>query len=263
MLSGKEAYLRLNRRARLFGSWQPRSPDGADGDSYLHGEFDAMRTLCKTIVALGLVALMAGPAMAQQGRGGGRGEFGGGLGMLLKNASVQQELKLDATQTEKAKEVAEKAREKFQAKRESLEGLHGEERFKKMQELNKEVNAGVDKEIKEFLTTEQIHRLHQLQHQLQGAHAFTDEHVQDKLKLSDDQKTEIREIVHASSAEAHKIWEEDAQHDREGMMAKMAEHRKETLAKVESKLTDEQKAAWKEMLGDPFEIKWERHGGRH
>ena len=221
-----------------------------------------MRTLCKTIVALGLVALMAGPAMAQQGRGGGRGEFGGGLGMLLKNASVQQELKLDATQTEKAKEVAEKAREKFQAKRESLEDLRGEGRFKKMQEFNKEVNAGVNKEIEAFLTKEQIHRLHQIQRQVQGAHAFADEHVQDKLKLSDDQKTEIREIVHASSAEAHKIWE-DSQGDREAMMAKMDEHRKETLAKVESKLTDEQKAAWKEMLGDPFKIKWERHGGRH
>jgi Spy/CpxP family protein refolding chaperone len=221
-----------------------------------------MRRLCKTIVALGLVALMAGPAMAQQGRGGRGGFFGGGLGMLLTNASVQQELKLDATQTEKVKEVAEKAREKFQAKRESLEGLHGEERFKKLQEFNKEVNAGVDKEIKEFLSTEQIHRLHQIQHQLQGAHAFTDEHVQDKLKLTDDQKTEIHEIVHASKAETHKIWE-DAQGDREAMMAKMAEHRKETLAKVESKLTDEQKTAWKEMLGAPFEIKWERHGHGH
>ena len=70
--------------------------------------FDAMRTLSKTIVALGLVALMAGPALAQQGRGGGGGRGfggGGGIGMLLSNASVQQELKLDATQIEKAKEL--------------------------------------------------------------------------------------------------------------------------------------------------------------
>ena len=70
--------------------------------------FDAMRTLSKTIVALGLVALMAGPALAQQGRGGGRGMGGGGIGMLLSNASVQQELKLDATQIEKAKELSTK-----------------------------------------------------------------------------------------------------------------------------------------------------------
>ncbi len=221
-----------------------------------------MRTLCKTIVALGLVALMAGPAMAQQGRGGGRGGFSGGLGMLLSNASVQQELKLDATQTEKAKEVAEKAHAKFAANRESLEGLRGEARFKKMQELNKEVNAEVNKEIEAFLTKEQIHRLHQIQRQVQGGHAFADEHVQNQLKLTDAQKTEIHEIVHASTVEGHKLWE-DSHGDREAMMAKMAEHRKETLAKVESKLTDEQKAGWREMLGAPFEIKWERHGGGH
>ena len=61
-----------------------------------------------------------------------------------------------------------------------------------MQELNKEVNAEVDKEIEAFLTKEQIHRLHQIQHQVQGAHAFADEHVQDQLKLTDAQKTEIQ-----------------------------------------------------------------------
>ncbi len=44
-------------------------------------------------------------------------------------------------------------------------------------------------------------------------------------------------------------------------MAKIAEHRKETLAKIESKLTDEQKTTWKEMLGAPFEIKFEPRPG--
>ena len=34
---------------------------------------------------------------------------GGGIGMLLSNASVQQELKLDATQIEKAKELSYEA----------------------------------------------------------------------------------------------------------------------------------------------------------
>src|SRR5208337_4519703 len=123
--------------------------------------FDAMRTLSKTIVALGLVALMAGPALAQQGRGGGRGGFGGGIGMLLSNPGVQQELKLDATQIEKAKEVADKAREKFTAGRESLQSLQGEERFKKMAELNKEANEEANKSIGAFLSKDQIHRLHQ------------------------------------------------------------------------------------------------------
>jgi len=222
-----------------------------------------MRMLSKTIVALGLVALMAGPALAQQGRGGGggRGGFGGGIGMLLSNASVQQELKLDATQIEKAKEVADKAREKFTASRESLQSLEGDARFKKMQELNKEVNEEANKAVAAFLSKDQIHRLHQIQHQVQGAQSFTDEHVQSRLKLTDAQKGEIDSIVQASYTEMHSLYQ-NMQSDPEGTRAKLHEHRKETLAKVESKLTDEQKTAYKEMLGAPFEIKYEpRPGG--
>jgi len=220
-----------------------------------------MRTLSKSIVALGLVVILAGPAMAQQGRGGGRGFGGGGLGMLMSNASVQQELKLDATQIEKAKEVAEKAREKFTAQRDTLQSLQGEERFNKMQELNKEVNAEVNKSAKEFLKPEQMHRLHQIQHQVQGAQAFSDEHVQNKLKLTDAQKSDVHSIVQASNTEMRSLYQ-NMQSDPEGTRAKIAEHRKETLSKIETKLTDEQKTAWKDMLGSPFEIKYEpRPGG--
>src|SRR5271165_7485494 len=131
--------------------------------------FDAMRTLSKTIVALGLVALMAGPALAQQGRGGGgRGGFGGGgggIGMLLSNASVQQELKLDATQIEKAKDLSTKLREKVTA---ATQGLEGQERFAKIREISKELNTEANTSAKEFLKPEQLHRLHQIYHQVQG-----------------------------------------------------------------------------------------------
>jgi hypothetical protein len=221
-----------------------------------------MRTLSKTIVALGLVALMSGPVMAQQGRGGGRGGFGGGgIGMLLSNTSVQQELKLDATQVEKAKDVAAKAREKFTSARESLQGLEGEERMKKMQELNKEANADANKAIGEFLSKDQIHRLHQIQHQVQGAAAFADEHVQSKLKLTDTQKSEIHTINQESNAAMRDLFQ-NMQSDPEGTRAKITEHRKATLDKIVAKLTDEQKTTWKEMLGSPFEIKFEpRPGG--
>ena len=223
--------------------------------------FDAMRTLSKTIVALGLVALMAGPALAQQGRGGGRGGFGGGgIGMLLTNPGVQQELKLDATQIEKAKEVADKAREKMTASRDSLQSLQGDERFKKMAELNKEVNDEANKSVAAFLSKDQIHRLHQIQHQVQGAQAFSDEHVQTRLKLTDAQKTEIAAINTEAREKMRSIFQ-DAGGDREAAMAKTTELRKETLAKIESKLTDEQKTAYKELLGAPFKFEPRPGGG--
>jgi hypothetical protein len=218
-----------------------------------------MRTMSKTIVALGVVAFLAAPALAQQGRGGG-GRFGGAA-MLLSNASVQQELKLDAGQIEKAKAVAEKARDKFMAARDSLQNLQGEERAKKQRELASEVNSETHKAVKEFMKPEQVKRLYQITHQQQGPFAFTDEHVQKHLKLTDAQKSDIEGIVQASGQEMRKIFQEN-QDDRQAAMAKVTELRKETLAKVESKLTDEQKASYKEMLGAPFEVKYEpRPGG--
>jgi len=219
-----------------------------------------MRTLSKTIVALGLVALMAGPALAQQGRGrgGGRGFGGGGLGMLLSNASVQHELKLDASQIEKAKELSTKLGEKVTA---ATQGLEGQERFAKTREMSKEINTEANTGAKEFLKPEQMKRLHQIQRQVQGPQAFTDEHVQSKLKVTDAQKSDIDSVVQASNTEMRSLYQ-NMQSDPQGTRAKIAEHRKETLSKIESKLTDEQKTAYKEMLGAPFEIKWEpRPGG--
>jgi hypothetical protein len=208
---------------------------------------------------MGLAALLASPALAQQGRGGGRG-FGGGIGMLLSNTSVQQELKLDASQTEKAKEVATKAREKMAANRETLQSLEGDARMKKMQELNKEVNEQAMKDANAFLSQEQVHRLHQIQRQVQGAQAFSDEHVQSKLKLTDSQKSDIDSILQASGTEMRELFA-NMQSDPEGTRAKITEHRKQTLAKIEGKLTDDQKASYKELLGAPFEIKYEAPPG--
>ena len=121
------------------------------------------------VAVFSLVGLLMSPAFAEQGRGGGRGFGGGGIGMLLNNSSVQRELKLDATQIEKAKEVAEKARLKMTASRESLQSLQGDERFKKMAELNKEVNDEANKSVAAFLNKDQVQRLHQIQLQVQGA----------------------------------------------------------------------------------------------
>ena len=60
-----------------------------------------------------------------------------------------------------------------------------------MAELNKEANAEAHKAAKEFLSADQLKRLHQIQHQAQGAQAFADEHVQKHLKITDAQKSEI------------------------------------------------------------------------
>jgi hypothetical protein len=214
-----------------------------------------MRTMFSTLVGLSLVALVAGPAAAQgQGRGFGRG---GSLAGLLGNASVQKELKLDDEQTTKAKATAEKiggeAREKFTA---LGQDLPQEERREKMTAITQEINEATLKAVGEYLKPEQITRLKQISYQQRGARAFTDPEVAKKLNITDAQKTDIQTIVTESMAAMRTIFTEN-QDDQEARMKKMTELNKETLAKAGAKLNDEQQKTWKELLGAPFEVKYE------
>ena len=156
-----------------------------------------MKALLRGFVGLGLVALLAGPALAQGGRGFGMGMGGGGgVAMLISNESVQKELKLDDTQVTKIKEVAEKNREKMTAAREETKDLDQEERMKKMQELNKEMNESTLKALGEFLKPEQITRLHQCSYQVMGAMAFSDPEV--------DQETEHHRCSEGRDQDHHR-----------------------------------------------------------
>jgi len=231
----------------------PSRPDASHLDPTPE-ETDAMNTMIRTVVGLGLVALIAGPAAAQgQGRGGfGRG--GGSLAGLLGNASVQKELKLDDQQTEKAKELAEKVQGEMREKMQGLQDLSQEERQTKMQEINREVNASTLKTAGEFLKPEQITRLHQISYQQRGLQAFSDPEVAKKLNLTDAQKAEIQAI--GSEAREKMPSREDRQSDPQAAMKKSREINKEALSKVESKLNDEQQKTWKELLGAPFEIQY-------
>jgi hypothetical protein len=204
---------------------------------------------------LSLVALLAGPAFAQ-GRGGfGRGG-GASLAFLLGNASVQKELKLDDEQTGKAKEVSEKIGAEAREKSQGLQDLSPEEQREKRLAITKEFNEATIKAAGAFLKPEQITRLKQISFQARGAQAFSDSEVVSKLNLTDSQKTEIQAINQESMSQSREIFQ-SAQDDREGAMKKLAELRKETLEKVAAKLNDEQQKSWKELIGAPFEVKFE------
>jgi hypothetical protein len=196
---------------------------------------------------------MAAPAWAQQGRGG-RG-FGGGAD-LLSNKSVQKELKATDEQVEKlnafAREMREKGREEFQGLRE----LSQEERREKMQALARTRAAELVKGRDAILKPEQVKRFEEIQLQQSGAGAFSSPRVQEKLKLTEDQKTKVRAINMESGRSTREAFQ-DLQSDREGAMKKIAEIRKQATEKALAVLTDDQKKAWKEMTGEPFEVEYE------
>jgi hypothetical protein len=211
--------------------------------------------MLSTFLGLSLVALLAGPAAAQGGRGFG---MFGNMGVLLGNASVQKELKLDEKQLEKAKEVSEKSGEEMQEKNQGLQDLSPEERRTKRVEIMRELNESTLKAAGAFLKPEQITRLKQISLQQRRAQAFLDPEVAKNLNLKDTQKSEIQTIVQEAGAEIRTIFQEN-QDDREAAMKKIQELNTKTLDQIVAKLNDEQQKSWKAMLGSPFEVKYEQN----
>jgi Spy/CpxP family protein refolding chaperone len=213
-----------------------------------------MRLFGKIVLVFGVSALMAAPALAQQGRGFGGG-MGGGPG-LLANKSVQQELKLDAQQTEKVTKLAEELGAKRREEGAKLQDLAPEERRTKMQEVMKTANENSRKTLKEVLTADQLKRFEQVELQQRGINAFADAAVEKQLKLSDDQKAKLKELSDSTSGQMREIFQ-SSQGNFQEAREKMAPLRKESMAKASALLDSGQKATWKELTGEPFEVKFE------
>ena len=214
-----------------------------------------MRVCFKTAMAFGLVAILAGPAMAQ-----GRGGFGGGgVGNLIGNPGVQKELKLDANQIEKATALAADVREQMTEVRSQLEGLQGEEMVTKRSQLSKPITDAATKKIKAMLKDEQFTRLTQIELQQRGAAALTDPQIAKKLSVTDEQAGKVKTMMADMNAEAREI-QQSAGDDRQAAMQKVQALRTETNAKVMALMSDDQHKAWKEMTGEPYTVVYRRPG---
>ncbi len=225
-----------------------------------------MRVLCKVVLAAAVVGLLAGPALAQQGRF--RGGFGGGAfggGMLLGNKSVQEELKLAKEQVDKAQEELQKIREKQKEAFAKLRDLSQEERQEKFQEFSKTATAETNRIAAAILKPEQLKRFKQIELQQRGYQAFTDPEIQKTLKVTDDQKDKLKTITEDTAKETRELFQSaQGGGNFQEVGKKMQALRKEALERVTSVLTADQKKAWKEMTGEPFEVRMEfprRPGG--
>lgn len=211
-----------------------------------------MRTFGIMALTLAAAIVSAAPAQAQGPRGRGGMGFGGGY-TLLGNKSVQQELKLEGEQAEKisktVSEINAKAREKSQ-------DLPQEERREKGAEIFRAANEEVKAIAKAELKAEQLTRLEQIIRQNQGLQAFADPATAEKLSLTDDQKSKVREIAQESGTKMREIFQ-DAGGDRQAAGEKFRALQKESLEKALATLTDDQKKTWKELTGEPFEVKFE------
>jgi Spy/CpxP family protein refolding chaperone len=208
-----------------------------------------MRPFGKMVLTLGALALMASPAWAQ-----GRGGFGmgGGGAFILMAPNVQKDLKLTDQQVEKVRDVLREVTEKHRDDYASLRDASSEERVAKMATLNKTVNEEVKKAL--ALSDEQSKRYDQISLQARGVQAFTDPSVADKLKLSDEQKSKIREIAEAGRPARGAFNKDASEEERAEARKKMDAAQKENRSKVQALLSNDQKKAWKELTGEVIVI---------
>ncbi|WP_199756677.1 hypothetical protein [Tautonia sociabilis] len=226
---------------------------------------NASRTLA---LALGIAAILSAPVLAQRpgapGQGPRQGRFGPGMGMgmgmggliqPLMAPPVQQELKLSDDQISEIQAIAEEQRGSMRGLFQELGDLDPEARREKMQSILQEREDATRAKLKEVLDEGQLARVEQIHLQMQGIDAFSSPEVREKLTLSEDQVAKIDEVIASYRDEARTIMENARQAEQPGaVMRDLMALRSSSVEKAMATLTDEQKATWKEMTGEPFEM---------
>jgi hypothetical protein len=183
------------------------------------------------------------PTPARPGAGTPRPlRFGLTLLMLLKQKSVQDELKLTEAQVGKVKEAADQEMRAFN----DLYSLPLEEHAKRLKELSKEG----DLKAVQILNPGQEKRLRQISLQVQGPRVFADPKLSQELSLTEDQKQQVGKIVEDTDRQRGQLFQPG--NTPEEANKKLGELDKNTLDKILKVLTAEQQAKWKELTGEPF-----------
>ena len=219
-----------------------------------------VRTIGALAGALALALLVSPSARAQGGRG--MGMMGGGGAMaglrVLSTPEGEKELNITADQKAKLTEMTENvmasSREMFQKMREELgEEASREEMMTKMQAVQKEIAANLKKDLKSILNEEQLKRYEQINVQAQGFLAYMNSEVQEKLKITAEQKEKLQAVQDEYMASMQEAFQQ-MQEDREAARAAMTKAGDAAKEKAMNLLTSEQKTAWTELIGKPFKM---------
>ena len=209
------------------------------------------------VIGLGLATAMAEDASAQgRGRGFGRG-FPRSKADLAAIEPVQAELKLTDEQKTQAEEIGDQLRSD---RRDLFQGGFG--RFSEIRGEMDELNRKASDEVMQLLDESQQKRLLGIAIQANGSTELSDPAVVEQLQLSDEQTSKLAEVESANSQTMADMFADAGQLSRDEWRSKARELRDKADEERLAVLTDEQKAQFKQMGGEPFEIDWSQFRGR-
>ncbi|QJW93690.1 hypothetical protein [Frigoriglobus tundricola] len=201
-----------------------------------------MRTFGKWTLAIGLLVMgVSGVRSEEPTKKKIIAEEGAVELMLLRQESVQSELKLTKDQVEKIDTFSDGQWKKLQ----EIHKTGGDKAHAEFEELGK-ANR---KFVHDTLKPEQHKRLVQIGLQVAGLIWVLDPHVSKELAITEAQKAKITELHKAAHKEVEEVIHSA---DKSKRTEKMADLRKVHRKQLLEVLTDDQKAKWKELAGEPF-----------
>jgi len=173
--------------------------------------------------------------------------------LLLRQKSVQKELKLSSDVIKKTMEFTETQSE---AARKAVK-LDEAARKKEFVKLVKEN----EKFLTDNLDEKQSKRLNQIMMQFTALAHLTKPEAAKELKLSDDQVKKLKELQTESRKALVELMDSK---EAKGKSEKFAKLRETTRKKILDVLTDDQEKKVREMAGEPFkgEIEFEEHASK-
>jgi len=214
-----------------------------------------MRKFALTLALVGLVAL---PVYAQFGF------RGTGAGNVLLNKSVQEELKLTGSQKSDLKKIQDTQSASMKEAGAAFRDMDREKATEIMKKAGEATTKSLAK-FKETLNTTQAKRLRQIELQSElrrtSIKVFTKEDVAKGIKLTDKQKESLAGAAKDLDADVKEIMDAAKGRGRREAAEKANKLRKKALDSFTKTMTEEQKTAWKEMTGTPFEMKFEGFPG--
>lgn len=210
---------------------------------------------------------------AQQPRqgGGGFGQINTNT-LVLSNKDLQSELKVTDAQKEKFKGVSEKQTEMQKKSFAAFKDAAGDKDKVKeiradMQKDTEKLNEEIKKVVEDTLTADQKKRLKQIDYQVKGLRAFSNEDIAKEMNITDSQKSKIKGIMDEYATDTKGLGFGGGGNKGGFDKEKAAENQKkrEKLSKaaqadIEDALTADQKKQWKEMTGEPFDTAKLRQG---
>ncbi len=228
-----------------------------------------LATLCVAMWAVPVLAQPDGQGQGRgRGRGFGRGGFGGRGGFdmtfnLLNAEQIQTELNISDEQktaitTLQAESQANTPdfRQAFQDLGEDATEEERQAVFTEMREAMEAQTTANKAKLAEVLAADQLDRLRELRWQLGGVDSLRDAEAAEALALTDEQKTQLGEVLDERNDARRELGFQASEEDR-------AAFNEEWDAKVNEVLNAEQSENWTVLLGDTFEFDREQlFGGR-